>query len=112
MVSLGQNSLVGVSFRHCWWSVHLVTLLFRLRFMGVQFTQNKSHLLVYMCECVFKKSFFFYIFSHLTKVKVLVASLCPTFCGPLDCSPPGSCASGVLQARVLEWVGMPSSLFR
>ena len=34
-------------------------LLFRLRFMGVHFTQNKSHLLVYMCECVFQKSFLF-----------------------------------------------------
>ena len=59
MVLLGRSSLVGVSFRHWWWSVHLVTLVFRLRFMGVQFTQNKSHLLVYMYDRVFQKTFLF-----------------------------------------------------
>ena len=35
--------------------------------------------------------------------------LCLTFCNPLDCSPPGSSAHGILQARILEWVAMPSS---
>ena len=33
--------------------------------------------------------------------------LCPTLCNPMDCSQPGSCAHGVLQARILEWVAMP-----
>ena len=28
---------------------------------------------------------------------------------PLDCSPPGSSVHGILQARILEWVAMPSS---
>ena len=27
---------------------------------------------------------------------------CPTLCDPLDCSPPGSSAHGILQARILE----------
>ena len=27
----------------------------------------------------------------------------------MDCSPPGSCVHGILQARTLEWVAMPSS---
>ena len=40
---------------------------------------------------------------------VLVTQLCPTVCDPLDCSPPGSSVYGVLQARILEWVAMPSS---
>ena len=30
-------------------------------------------------------------------------------CDPTDCSPPGSSVHGVLQARRLEWVAMPSS---
>ena len=34
---------------------------------------------------------------------------CPTLCGPMDCSPPGFSVCGILQARILEWVGMPSS---
>ena len=28
---------------------------------------------------------------------------------PMDCSPPGSSVHGLLQARTLEWVAMPSS---
>ena len=34
--------------------------------------------------------------------------LCSTFCNPTDCSPPGSSVHGILQARTLEWVAMPS----
>ena len=34
---------------------------------------------------------------------------CPTFYDPMDCSPPGSSVHGILQARILEWVAMPSS---
>jgi len=34
---------------------------------------------------------------------------CPSLCNPLDCSPPGSSVHGILQARILEWVTMPSS---
>ena len=40
---------------------------------------------------------------------VLVAQSCPTVCYPIDCSPPGSSVHGILQARILEWVTMPSS---
>ena len=32
-----------------------------------------------------------------------------TFCDPMDCSWPGSSVHGILQARTLEWVAMPSS---
>ena len=39
----------------------------------------------------------------------LVAQLCPTLCDPMDCSPPASSVHGILQARILEWVAMPSS---
>ena len=28
---------------------------------------------------------------------------CPTLCGPIDGSPPGSPIPGILQARLLEW---------
>ena len=34
---------------------------------------------------------------------------CPTLCDPVDCNPPGSSVLGILQARILEWVAMPSS---
>ena len=35
--------------------------------------------------------------------------LCPTFCNPVDYSPPGSSVHGILQARILEWVAISSS---
>ena len=34
---------------------------------------------------------------------------CLTLFNPLDCSPPGSFAHGILQARILEWVAGPFS---
>ena len=32
----------------------------------------------------------------------------PTLCDPMDLSPPGSSVHGILQARIPEWVAMPS----
>ena len=42
-------------------------------------------------------------------LKVKVAALCLTPCGPVDCSPPGASVHGIFQARILEWVAIPSS---
>ena len=38
-----------------------------------------------------------------------VAQSCPTFCDPMDCSPPGSSVHRILQARILAWVAIPFS---
>ena len=46
---------------------------------------------------------------HLRSLKVLDAQSCLTLCDPMDCSPPGSSVRGILQARTLEWVAVPSS---
>ena len=35
--------------------------------------------------------------------------LCLTLCDPMDCRLPDSSVRGILQARILEWVAMPSS---
>ena len=37
------------------------------------------------------------------------AQPCPTLCDLIDCSLPGSSVHGILQARILECVAMPSS---
>ena len=42
------------------------------------------------------------------KMKALVAQSCPTLCNPMGCSLPGSSVCEILQARILEWVAMPS----
>ena len=35
--------------------------------------------------------------------------LCLALCNPMGCSPPGYSVHGMLQARILEWVAVPSS---
>ena len=42
-------------------------------------------------------------------VLCLVTQPCLTLCDPMDCSPPGPSVHGILQAKILEWVAMPSS---
>ena len=55
-----------------------------------------------------------YMWQHLYHVwkeneSENITQLCPTLCDPMDCSPPNSSAHGILQARILEWVDVPSS---
>ena len=48
--------------------------------------------------------------DHITSLPPSVSSatqLCVTLCNPLDCSPTGSSAHGIFQARIPEWVAMP-----
>ena len=50
--------------------------------------------------------------SLFTLVLLCVLSRCSqhlTLCYPMDYSPPDSSVHGILQARILEWVAMPSS---
>ena len=42
-------------------------------------------------------------------VCVLVAQICPTLWNPIDCSLPGSSVHEILQARILDWIVIPSS---
>ena len=85
---------------------------------------------------VLQSSFFFLMFSFITKVnvllnsfpastfqpttslvwnshsvlyKVLTAWSCLTLCDPVDCSPPGFSLYEVLQLRILEWVAISFS---
>ena len=51
--------------------------------------------------------------SDMTEQLTLAAAKslqsCPTLCDPIDGSPPGSPAPGILQARTLEWVAISFS---
>ena len=38
-----------------------------------------------------------------------VAQSCPSLCGPVGCSPPGSSVHGIFRARRLEWAAIPFS---
>ena len=45
---------------------------------------------------------------HACYVPAKSLQSCPTLCDPMDWSPPGSSLHGILLARILEWVAMPS----
>ena len=45
----------------------------------------------------------------LSLVCVKSPQSCLTLCDPMDYSPPGFSVLGILQARILKWVSMPSS---
>ena len=55
--------------------------------------------------------FHFSLSYHLSPSKLcgLVTQLYPTFFNSMDYSPPDSSVHGILQARIPEWVAMPSS---
>ena len=51
------------------------------------------------------------IYSHIcaTCAVCLVTQSCPTLCNPTDNSPRGFSVNGNIQARILEWIAIPSS---
>ena len=55
------------------------------------------------------RKFWYLLDCGTSCLKVKVAPLCLTLCGPMDCSLPGSSVHGIFQARILEWVAIPSS---
>ena len=54
---------------------------------------------VCVCVCVCVR-------ARCTRAQLLQS--CLTLPDPMDCSPPASTVHGILQARILEWVAMPS----
>ena len=88
----------------------------------------------YPCFCVYQLFIPFFLLSHIplyhsflsvhqlrdiwvypvqfwimTAAAAKSLQSCPTLCGPIDGSPPGSPIPGILQARVLEWVAISFS---
>ena len=47
--------------------------------------------------------------THTHTCVCVCAQSCPTLCDPMDCSLSGSSVHGILHAKILEWVAMPSS---
>ena len=83
----------------CLWSLLIFFLsLFELfiwvnKLRGVQHTLRLINILIiHLCACACVQSL----------------QSCPTQYDPMDCRPPISPVHGILQARILEWVSMPS----
>ena len=54
-----------------------------------------------------------WILYHLSHQVLGAKSIqsCPTLCDPMDYSPPGSSAQGILQTRILEWAATAFSKY-
>ena len=50
------------------------------------------------------------LLDYMVVAVVLVFQSCLTLCDPLDCGPPGFSVHGILQARILEWIALPSPI--
>ena len=88
------NSIISMKLRVCSLEDPPQRFTFRI---GLQRTQLKFFITWLssswnMCSCV----------------RAWSLQLCPTLCDPMDCSPSGSYLCGILQARILEWVALPS----
>ena len=59
------------------------------------------------CKMIFSKQNENLIWEYVRACKSLQSY--PTLCDSMDCSPPGFSVHRILQARILEWVAMPSS---
>ena len=67
------------------------------------------HIFIYFWSAFFTDSGVYDLSWEIHCVCVLVTQSCPTLCEPLDCIPPGFYVHGILQARILEWIGIPFS---
>ena len=56
-----------------------------------------------------RTSFLATIFTTTVCMHANSLESCLTLCNPVDCSMPGSSVHGILQARILKWVAVPSS---
>ena len=76
----------------CWCFIHINLFIFlKLTWHCLLGTGQRTNCRRCMRACVL---------SHLSYL---------ILCDPMDCSLPGSSVHGILQARILEWVAMPSS---
>ena len=71
-------------------------------------------LLISNYKCLPIDKLWFILLSLVNMLKegcmnVKLPQSCTTLCDPIDCSPPGSSIHEILQARILQWVAMPSS---
>ena len=81
----------------CWYIVVHNSLLWSLYCCGIG-----CNFSIFISDFIFLDLLSFFLMC------MSFAQSCPTLCNPRDCSPPVSSVHGILQARILEWVAIPS----
>ena len=90
---LQYSCLENPMVREAWWAIVYRVTQTQIGLKGLSTHYEKKYGGSLCCVCVCAQQL----------------QLCPTLCDPVDYSPPGSSVHGIFPARILEWVGMPSS---
>ena len=99
---LKSPALAGGLFYH--WATKEAPVL---HFIGRRKLQKKTPM--FFWDRCFLFFFLIFLFSFFFLTCCLLPKSRPALCNPRDCSPPGSSIHGILQARIPEWVAVPSS---
>ena len=86
--------------------------LYRYTHIYVKLSFARHHKLIQHCESTFTSIFKRRKKKNRSVLSCVCARLLQTFltlCDPMDHSLPSSSVHGILQARILEWVTLPSS---
>ena len=92
---------------HIRWLFLTVPFLLNFSLLGIPYLLSPN--LPTEIELVFQPRSKLAIVFLWTPMCMLSLLSCLTLCDLMDCSSPGSSVHRVLQARILEWVAMPSS---
>ena len=88
--ALGNFPMINLtSQRQLYFSLHLILGSFTIQTCW----KNEQHLAVSCWCCICRQD----------------SQSCLSLCDPVNCSPPGSSVSEILQAKILEWVAISSS---
>ena len=96
---------LSLSFRH--WSLR--SSLITEQTLGINTSASVVSVAWNSLKWVCNKAHFSFLNSKCAYVLAKLLQLCLTLCDPMDCSLPGSSVHGILQARILEPVALPSS---
>ena len=69
---------------------------------------SSAHMPIILSIFLSYKWWWHYNRDNLCVPVCLVTQSCLTLCNPLDCSPPDPSVHGIFQARILEWITIPS----
>ena len=83
-----------------------ISLSVVLNYLKMNNPPIKTLLLINKCV---GKSVYLIHKGHHACVRAKLLQSCLTLCDPMDCNSPSSSVHGILQARTLQWLAMPSS---
>ena len=93
---------------HFWIYIHRIEIKISKRYWLSQVNCSIIHTSQEM-EAIYTSTERWMDKEYVVYACMLSSYRCVWLCNPVDCTSPGFSAHGILQARIMEWVAMPSS---